>query len=107
MAKLVDMKRTKAEKKEQGTLCKPMDDPYGYGLRVNLNDSELSKLGIDSLPKVGKSFTLTAKVEVIAARQSQSTNHNDRSIELQIQKLALESGSAEDAMDEAIEEANS
>lgn len=108
--KLVDMKVTAAERKAHEKKCEvPVlaGDDYGYGLRLSLNDSELEKLGVKNLPAVGKTYTLTAKAVVISARQNRSTHGNDRGIELQIQKLSLGGGSVEDAMDEAIDEANS
>lgn len=106
MAKLVDMKMTKAERKENAPKpCSVDEGPvYPWGLRLDLNNDTLKKLGMKDLPKVGTYMTVTARACVIGVRSSERENHEDRSIELQIEKLAVEreAKSAVDAVDEGV-----
>ena len=70
---------------------------YPFGLQITLDDEELDKLGIDTLPKVGSSLQLTAKVTVSRGSESASQNEEgkadkQRSLGLQITHLALAGG---------------
>jgi hypothetical protein len=113
MAKLTNMAFTKAEIKERHSpkveACGSyMGDKYPYGLRLDLNNEALKKLGLKSLPKPGKAMTLTAKVRVVASRMSERENGKpDRNLELQIVQLALDSdaSSALEALNEGLEDA--
>jgi hypothetical protein len=97
---LKDMKRTKvdqkASKEKYNTACDPMGvDEYPWSLRLTLNDEELKKLGISSLPKVGGKMSLSAEVSVIATRQADRSNGGtERSLELQITRMELSGKSA-------------
>lgn len=110
--KLTDLKITKAERKERekgmNATCGPMGDgDYGYGLRITLNDHELKKLGIDSLPKAGKEVRLEAQALVISVRSNSSSDRGeDRAIELQLRKIGLDigGGSVEDAVRDGIKD---
>lgn len=111
---LKDMKRTKADQKaskeKYNTACEPMGgDEYPWSLRLTLNDEELKKLGISSLPKVGGKMSLSAEVSVIATRQADRSNGGtERSLELQITRMELSgksAGSALDAVQQGIDEA--
>jgi hypothetical protein len=100
---LVSMKRTKAElkeEKERWKECGPSNgDAYPYGLELRLENASLEKLGIDSLPAVGKLITIQAVAIVEAASQSESIDKDgkkrpaERHLTLQIQKLKLSKGS--------------
>lgn len=112
---LKDMKRTKADEKARkekyDTPCSVgAGDEYPWSLRLTLNEEELSKLGIKSLPKAGAKMSLSAEVSVISVRQSERMKGRDeRSIELQITKMDLgakSAGSALDAVDAALDEAD-
>ena len=96
MTKLVSLKRTAKEKKEE---AKKYSAPaigggaadYGYGTCIRLDDHCLDKLGVKEMPKVGAEFTITARACVTEARQSASArNGDDRCLELQITDMALE-----------------
>lgn len=114
--KMVDMKRTAAEKKALNTGANKqlvgsssLPEDYGYGLRLDLSSEHLDKLGIDNLPRVGKTVTLHAKAKVIAVRQNQrSGQDNERSVELQLQKIGLceGMGSMEDAISSGVDDAD-
>lgn len=67
-----NMKMSKEEAKEYGYNGSiAMDAPqYPYGLRIDLDDQSLEKLGIDKLPEVGSTMMIVARVEV----QSVSSN---------------------------------
>lgn len=106
--KLVDMKRSKKETKDRNKVsCSPDSDPYGYGMCIRLEDEDLQKLGITTLPKVGGRMNVEAVCKVISASQSADSYGKRRSVELQITKLGLTSGAASvsDAIDEGIDSA--
>ena len=116
MAKnLIDMKITKAEQKarqDKYKISSPMMDgeAYHYDLKLRLQDESLAKLGIDSLPKVGKKVNVICECVVTETSENASTtggkDQKNRRMELQIQKIALDidKGSAKDAIDEALEQ---
>ncbi len=87
---LTSMKRTKSEKKEGTEMaCGPGDqEDFPYGLRIHLNDEEISKLDIP-LPEVGSAMVLIANVKVISVRESADENGKDRNVELQITEMEL------------------
>jgi len=85
---MVSMARTAKEKKanEEKYTSMPMDGPdYPYGLCLSLDDSELKKLGVDTLPEVGDELTINAvcKVTRVSASASEKSD-KQRSVELQI-----------------------
>lgn len=113
MTKLVDMKITKAERKaKEERYSKPMSmdgDVYPYGLKIRLDDAAIDKLGLKVLPKTGKKVRVVCEctVESTSDRKTIHTaggDNRDRSIELQIEKLALDMGDAKDAVDKALAE---
>jgi hypothetical protein len=64
---------------------------------------------MDKLPAVGKKLRLEAVVSVISTSQNASDRHERRSIEVQIQKMALADTTAksmEEAIANGVEEAN-
>lgn len=71
---------------------------YPYGLRINMDDDSLKKLGITELPEVGTTMTLQARVEVVSVSQHESDNGKHRDMSLQITDMALEASSAKDTM---------
>ena len=63
---------------------------YPYGLRINLDDDSLKKLGITELPEVGTTMTLQAQVEVVSVSQHESDNGKHRDMSLQITDMELD-----------------
>lgn len=104
--KLVDMKRTKAERKaEHEKYDKPMGgDDYGYGLRVRLDHHHLKKLGITNLPKAGDKVHIHAKAHVSSVGHNSREGHDDRHVELELRHMAMEA--VERAKHEDVEEGN-
>ena len=106
MPKLTDMKQSAAEAEK---MCAPSCDEqpkYPWGLELRLNNESLKKLGIKKLPAVGSKVKITATGVVESARESKRRKgRNDRSVEIQIEKLHVgkaSASSAEDAVDEAV-----
>lgn len=94
MAKLVSMQLTAAEREEAmgGSIAgKPQGPRYPWGLSVTLDNDTLDKLGL-TLPTVGKTLTLIARVAVTSV--SSTTESPDggpnRSVSLQITDLCVE-----------------
>ena len=108
---MTDLKITKAERKAEkekydSPCVAPGMDDYGYGLRIRLGERELAKLGIE-LPKVGTRIRLEAIAKVVEVSSNSRNDKTDRSLELQIQKLDLDSadaGSAEEAVGDALDD---
>jgi hypothetical protein len=66
------------------------DSPqYPYGLRLNLDNASVDKLGV-ALPKVGEKLMIEAYVEVVSVSAHDSKDGMRKSIELQITDLCLE-----------------
>lgn len=92
MTKLRDMIRKIKPKSERVMESMPdmPEEQYSYGLRINLNDEELTKLEID-LKKL--SIDDKIKIEAIAyvesLRQSKNRRGEDRNLELQITKMSI------------------
>lgn len=104
--KFVDLKRTKADKKSREESYKNMSpdgDDYPYGLTVRLSSDELKKLGLSTMPKTGTEIELEAKAYVVSVTDNQRDGRHERSIELQLRKIALEG--ADDEPEEADPEA--
>ena len=89
---LVDMKRTKAEKKAEENKYKVSSsssgEEYPYGLQLDLNEDVMRKLGMD-LPKVGGTVTITAKARVKRAEMRDTESGKNTSCCLQITKLKV------------------
>lgn len=97
--KLVDMKYTKAEAKAEATKYDSIagQPEYPWGLQIRLEDDELTKLGIKSLPDVGSAMTLTVTVEVQSATETKMANGStDRCVCLQITQLGVDAAEADD-----------
>lgn len=115
MAKLVDLKITAKERKAQREKYKNMGpamddgDIYPYESRISFNDDMLEKIGLDSLPKVGKTVKVIAECVITSTSENASTRGGEdkkqRRMELQIQKIGLDiqPGTVGDAVDEALE----
>lgn len=103
MDKLVDMKRTAAEKKaEREQWDKPatdnMDD-YPYGLTVRLDHAAMEKLGmVDTDFDAGEAVTLCAECFVSEDSVNTVGGKKRRSMTLQLRKIALSQGEATDVV---------
>lgn len=93
MAKLISMKRTKAEQKESTEAGPAMDMPaYPWGLTVRLDNDSLEKLEEDAGDyKAGDELLLVARVTVAETSTRQTlVGGKSQSLELQITELCLE-----------------
>ncbi len=88
-AEMADMKMSKRDKKRMfGSPVAGVQD-YPWGLSITLNAAALKKLGIDELPEAGEECMLHATGKVTLVSSSATDKNTDRSIEIQIVKLAL------------------
>ena len=94
--KLTDLKRTKAEEKKNSEGVEGASssgDSYPWGLNINLETESISKLGLDlGRFKVGEKVVIMAETSVSEIRTSERRGKDDKSLTLQIQKLALNQG---------------
>lgn len=111
MAKgMTDMKRTKAERKENNSPMKMGEDDYPYGLSVRLDHHSLKKLGMHEgkLPKVGSKIMLHAHAHVKSTSESSHDGGKpDRHMELELRHMAVEGkGESEEKGEGDTEEMN-
>lgn len=94
--KMIDMKESPMDKKDKGmvepvTLPSKSSGPsYPYGLKITLNKEQLSKMKLK--PKdftVGDMVDISALAKVVRLSETESSDYTDKSIELQITKLAV------------------
>lgn len=85
---LVDLKLTKKDMAEEAS---PEQNPYPYGVCLNLDTDELAKLGITSanLPEVGDEYHVVAVGKVTRVSENE-TEGSDYSCGLGIQITAME-----------------
>lgn len=95
--KLISMKMSKQEKAEEKKARAWKHPDYSWGLRLNLDDECMGKLGLDaSKMTAGESVFLTAKAKVVSTSVSASEGRKSQGVELQITDMALESGDKSD-----------
>lgn len=98
---MIDMKNT--VKTKDSSLVSPIEqDEYPYGLRIRLDNDSLKKLGITELPAIDSEHKLVALVCVVGLSMNESAGEGEpyRSIELQIEQMALAPAEEEDDEDE-------
>lgn len=103
--KLVDMKRTKADKKKSEKEMKNVSsiggEEHPYGLRIHLGEEELSKLGMDNLPSVGDKLHIMAHGRVHSVSSDHhSSGRKSRRVEIQLHKLGVGHGGSEQEQSE-------
>lgn len=96
-----DLKISKKEAKEKSEAMQVIgssdQERYPYGLRLDLNNDTLDKLGMTKLPSVGTVLTFEVKSKVIGSRQSATEGSENRSIELQITHIDMDTAKEEKA----------
>ena len=88
MSKLIDMKLPKRSTKNKEVACSIDDgEKYPYGLRIELRDDELKKLGIKTLPSTGTQLIVAGIGSVISASERQSMEGTRRDISIQLERI--------------------
>ena len=87
---LTSMKRTKTEKKEgsEEVCCPGAQEDFPYGLRIHLEDEEISKLNIP-MPEIGSTMVLVANIKVTSVSERADEDGENRSVGLQITEMEL------------------
>ena len=95
------MKLTKSESTEAMPMEAKSDAPaYPYGLRLELNDESMKKLGLEELPEVGETMMLKAKVVVERVSQNDTKDGGKRQ-DMSLQITEMEICDCEEEKDEA------
>lgn len=107
MSELTSMQISAAERKKyaEPTLATGATDGprYPWGLSLTLDDEALTKLGIDTLPKVGTAQMLIARVEVTRTSSDIGEDKTKRqSVSLQITDCALEPEDQRQSIEDAL-----
>ena len=92
MMKPVDMKMSKSQKKRMfgvPTVAGGSGPDYPWGLSITLDAAALAKLGVTELPDAGEECMIHATGKVTRVSESATDKKTDRSVEIQITKLAL------------------
>ena len=71
---------------------------YPYGLRINLDNDTLAKLGIGELPAIDAEFKVVALACVVSVSQNDSQGSEEpyRSVELQIEMMEIKPAKEEE-----------
>lgn len=80
--------------KTDDTGCAPCEpNPYGYGLRIRLNDDQCEALGITTPPAAGTKLAISALAFVASATQTTEQDGDDAGadvfLELQITDMGV------------------
>lgn len=100
---LTDMKMSKKEIREDAIPSPAGQNPYPYGLRINLDTDELAKLGITAanLPDVGDGFMINARGTVTSVSEDETVGNGYRcSVSIQIEAMELTEDEGADDADE-------
>jgi len=91
--KLVSMKRTAKDKREDAGEAAPMSaiaPDYPYGPCINLDKDELDKIGMKQLPTVGSEMGLHVKVKVTRVTSSAVEGEDSEDcVSMQITDMAV------------------
>lgn len=87
---MIDMKLSKKEAEDKHEMGEYEQPEYPWGLCLELDETSLEKLGIESLPVVGAEFLLTAKVVVRSTSEhSVQGGEGRRNLSAQITEMEL------------------
>ena len=87
---LVNMKKEPEGKEKPEDTMGGDEELYPYGLSLHLDDDTLEKLGLKSLPVVGSTMTLQAKVRVTGTNADEKRDGDvEGSLRLQITDMEL------------------
>jgi len=93
--KLISMKRTRAEKKENIEPCAPSStlssvEEYPYGLEIRLEKESLKKLGIDvDDVAIGRKVHIEAVAKITNLNKSVSMSNDSSSMSIQITDMSI------------------
>lgn len=98
---LVNLKMSESERDRGApTAVGGSDREYPYGLAPHLENESLEKLGISTMPKVGETMMVHAKVKVTSVSMHEGEgNKKAKSVTLQITDAAVKRDSPPDASD--------
>ena len=99
MRKMIDMKRTQAEKSDATDLAMPSvsDAPdYPYGLGICLTGDELDKLDLPDDCEVGDMIDIRAMGVVTSVSKRQVNGSSECRVEIQLTHIGLEDEETED-----------
>lgn len=91
-SKLIDMELSDEDKLDASMpIAMPSKPDYPYGLRISLTHNELEKLGLDDDCEVGDMIDVRCFATVTSVSKNEDGNGKGCRIELQIEKMAVES----------------
>ena len=97
---MINMKQ-KPEREESPGEYEYEEPMYPYGLCLHLDQDQLEKLGITSLPAVGAEMTITAKVFVKGTSAYETQGGKDMTVDLQITDMEIGESESKRTTDQA------
>lgn len=97
---MISMKQ-EAEREEMLGEIEYEEPMYPYGLCLHLDQDQLEKLGITSLPAVGTEMTITAKVFVKGTSAYETQGGKDMTVDLQITDMEIGESESKRTTDQA------
>jgi hypothetical protein len=89
--KLIDMKLSDEEKKEQTQPPAEMEgEQYPWGVCLDLDDGTLAKLGITKLPEIGTVMVVEARAKVVGINEAANESAESKSVRLQIIEMGVQ-----------------
>lgn len=91
---LISMKMSKEEAQEYTSPTVADAPEYPWGLSISLDEDDLAKLGISTMPPVGATLMLQAQVTVTGTSQRDTQGgEQEQCVDMQITDMALSAGS--------------
>lgn len=104
---LTNMVRSKREMSAEVQPCEVDAAKYPYGLRISLENADLKKLDMASLPDVGEEMIVVGVGRVVSANEHKRQKGVDRNVQIQLEKIEvgpLKEETAADAVDKALKD---
>lgn len=87
---LKSMKLSKSDAKEMNSPSKLDESKYPWGMRIELNNESMKKLGMKKLPEVGKKCVIYALAVVERVSENSTQDGTRQDMSLQITDLDIE-----------------
>lgn len=94
---LIEMKCTPGENERKSSMCCEVEGPrYPYGLRLELDEESIQKLGLTELPEIDSFMVVMAKAKVVNVSKNESEGGKVyRHLCLQVTALKVKEGEPE------------
>lgn len=102
MHKMVDMRKTPEELKDNSPMVTPDQNIYPWGLCIRLGNEEIEKLGLDCECEVGDMLPFSGLAFITSFSKNATESGESRNIELQIRYMSIASEEEENESPDAL-----